>query len=98
MRVSVKAHSSKSRCQSVELRASREASSAKTAPAFLMETSVTRVLKSFLPAIWAPDIPRSPSSTRTSFQPNSIALSLSAYWRSVLSWWWRTCAIVDWRI
>ena len=51
------------RCQSKFDRASRETSSAKTAPTCPIETSATKVLKSSRPVICAPDLPRSRSRT-----------------------------------
>ena len=46
-----------------------------------------------------PERPWSSSMTSTAVggQPRASARWRSRYWRSVLSWWWRTCSWVDGR-
>ncbi|TWT82091.1 hypothetical protein CA13_35510 [Planctomycetes bacterium CA13] len=67
--------------------ASRDASIAKTVPAFPSDTSATSVLKPSRSVVEVPDFPRSPSSTEILAigPPRFRASSCNAYCRSVLS-------------
>ena len=97
--VSVRLHSSSSRCRSALERASRETSRPNTAPTSPQHTRPTSSLNPDRADPPRPDTPRSASitNTRSAGQPSRSASSVSAYWRSVDSPWSRTCASVDWR-
>src|SRR6516165_7895066 len=92
-------HSSRSWCQSAELRASREHSSPSTIPARPRDTSATRCWKPSRSAAEAPEWPWSTSITVIwlESQPSAIALPRRSYWRRADSVLWMTCLSDDWR-
>ena len=93
------AHSSRSWCQSAELRASREHSRPSTIPARPRDTSATRCWKPSRSAALAPEWPWSMSITViwSASQPSAIALPRRSYWRIADSVLWMTCLRLDWR-
>src|SRR5580692_1030501 len=93
------AHSSRSWCQSAELRASREHSRPSTIPARPSDTSATRCWKPSRSADEAPERPWSMSITVTwsAAQPSAIALPRRSYWRRADSVLRMTCFSDDWR-
>ena len=95
--MSVSAQISNNRCQSLELRASRETSSPNTMPALPVPTSPTSLWNPARSAPEAPDCPRSESmtTTRSVGQPNATARSRNAYCRIVLSVFSNTWRTVD---
>src|SRR5208282_6541991 len=99
IRVPVIPQSSRSWCQSAELRASREHSSPSTIPARPSDTSATSCWKPSRSAALAPDWPWSMSITVIwlASQPSAIALPRRSYWRMADSVLWRTCLRLDWR-
>ena len=92
-------HSSRSWCQSAELRASREHSRPRTIPARPRDTSATSCWNPSRSAAQAPDWPWSMSITVIwpAAQPSAIALPRRSYWRIADSVLCRTCLRLDWR-
>src|ERR1039457_4682325 len=90
-------HSSRSWCQSAELRASREHSRPSTIPARPRETSATSCWNPSRSAAEAPEWPWSMSMTVIwlASQPSAIALPRRSYWRIADSVLLSTCLSVD---
>ena len=97
--VSVIPARSRSRYQSLLLRASRETSSDSTIPTSPSPTREASSANPDRPAAEAPEIPRSPSITMivSAVQPSCRARPARSYCRMVDSVFRSTCASVDWR-